>query len=282
MSTAFTRAIEQLFTAAFLSVLIRSLLVVVGLFVVLGIILEGFITSFTYPQPGLEFFAAIIAFFSIIGSMWFLIVPVTMIVAGIFLEEVAAAVEARYYPGDAPSRDLPPLRAVTVALQFTAVVVALNVVLLPTLLIGIGTIAYFICNAYLLGREYFELVALRHMRLEDAKTLRRQNRGPVWISGAMFTGLLLVPFVNLLVPLFATAFMVHIFKGLDRAADPSGMRVVSPEQGLARRRHFFGEIAILTDRAAPAFRVAGFADIAAMENQPVMGVTAKAVGDSLQ
>ena len=85
-----------------------------------------------------------------------------------------------------------------------------------------------------MGREYFELVALRHMRLEDAQVLRRENRGLVWISGGMFTVFLMIPFVNLLVPLFATAFMVHIFKGLDVrdadwASEPKGMKVMARE-----------------------------------------------------
>lgn len=215
ISEAFSLALEQLFSAPFLSVLLRSLLVVIGLFVVCGIALESFISSFVFPLPGLETLTAILAFLGILAGMWFLIVPVTMIVAGIFLEEVAAAVEERYYPDDRPGRDLPPLRALTVALQFTAVVVVINIVLLPTLIIGIGAFAYFLANSYLIGREYFELVALRHMPLDDAAKLRRDNRAVVWLSGALFTGLLLVPFVNLLVPLFATAFMVHIFKGLD-------------------------------------------------------------------
>jgi len=228
MSLAFSRAVEQLFSAPFLSVLIRSLLVVIGLFVVLGIALEALIASFVFPVPGLESLTAILAFLGILAGMWFLIVPITMIVAGVFLEEVAAAVEARYYPGDPPGRELPPLRALTVALQFTAVVVALNVALLPTLLIGVGALAYFVANAYLVGREYFELVALRHMPMEDARARRRENRGLIWLAGAIYTGLLLVPLVNLLVPLFATASMVHIFRGLVGAAAPSGMTVVSP------------------------------------------------------
>jgi uncharacterized protein involved in cysteine biosynthesis len=46
----------------------------------------------------------------------------------------------------------------------------------------------------------------------------------------MFTALLLVPLVNLLVPLFATAFMVHIFKGLDAVPAPSELTVATRGQ----------------------------------------------------
>jgi CysZ protein len=68
------------------------------------------------------------------------------------------------------------------------------------------------------------------MRLEDAQVLRRERRWLVWLSGAMFTALLLVPLVNLLVPLFATAFMVHIFKGLDAVPAPSELTVATRGQ----------------------------------------------------
>jgi CysZ protein len=224
MVQAFARALDQLFTPPFRSVLLRSLGMVIVLFVLIGIVAEAVIGTVTFPLPGLGALTAILAALTVLGGMWFLIVPVTMIVAGIFLEEIAKVVEEKYYPADPEGRDLPAMRALGVALQFTAVVVVVNVALLPTLVFGIGAIAYFIANAYLIGREYFELVALRHMPMEEAKRLRRSARGTVWLSGALFTGLLLVPFVNLLVPLFATAFMVHIFKGQQWQA-PRGLEV---------------------------------------------------------
>jgi CysZ protein len=46
--------------------------------------------------------------------------------------------------------------------------------------------------------------------------LRKANRGTVFVGGIVIAGLASVPILNLLTPLFATAFMVHLYKGLAR------------------------------------------------------------------
>ena len=67
-------------------------------------------------------------------------------------------------------------------------------------------------NGYLLGREFFELAALRHMSREEAAELRSAKGLQVFLAGLVIAGFLAVPLLNLLTPLFATAFMVHVFK----------------------------------------------------------------------
>jgi CysZ protein len=69
-------------------------------------------------------------------------------------------------------------------------------------------------NAYLLSREYFEMVAMRHMPPDDAKILRRENGPAVFLAGLVPAVFSLVPVVNLLVPLFATSFFTHFFKSV--------------------------------------------------------------------
>ena len=83
---------------------------------------------------------------------------------------------------------------------------------------GIGAIALLIANAYLLSREYFEMAAMRHMPVEEAKLLRRENSTRIFASGFIPVLLALVPLVNLTVPLFSTSYFVHIFKGLKRSS----------------------------------------------------------------
>jgi CysZ protein len=103
-------------------------------------------------------------------------------------------------------------------------VLAVNIVALLLLLIpGINVIAFYLGNGYLLGREYFELAAMRHLPLEDAKRLRKANVGYVWMCGLIIAGLASVPILNLITPIFATAFMVHIYKQL---AARGGLRLV--------------------------------------------------------
>jgi CysZ protein len=59
---------------------------------------------------------------------------------------------------------------------------------------------------------------MRHMKPAEAKSLRKANRLTVFLCGLVIAGLASVPILNLLTPLFATAFMVHIYKGLARRA----------------------------------------------------------------
>jgi CysZ protein len=69
-------------------------------------------------------------------------------------------------------------------------------------------------NGYLLGREYFELVALRHHASAQVKRERRANRYTVWGAGLIVALFAMIPVLNLLAPLFGTAFMVHVHKQL--------------------------------------------------------------------
>jgi CysZ protein len=108
--------------------------------------------------------------------------------------------------------------ALWAALRFTAVVVVVNLgVLLLVLLPGINVTAFFVANAYLLGREYFEAVAIRFLPREAVAELRNRYAAQLFVAGLLIALVLAIPVVNLLTPLFATAFMVHVFKALGRA-----------------------------------------------------------------
>ena len=97
--------------------------------------------------------------------------------------------------------------------------VAVNVLALFLLLVpGVNLIAFYIGNGYLLGREYFELAAMRHIPSAEARSLRKANRGTVFLAGLIIAGLASVPILNFLTPLFATGFMVRVFKSIARQA----------------------------------------------------------------
>ncbi len=142
-----------------------------------------------------------------------LLMPVSALFAGLFLEEVAGAVEARHYPEDTTGRDQPFVQGLWIALKFTGLLILLNILALPLYFIPIvNVVTYWGLNGYLLGREYFELVALRHRTPDDARTLRRQKKASVFFTGVGAAALASIPLVNLLTPFFATAMMVHLHK----------------------------------------------------------------------
>lgn len=147
-----------------------------------------------------------------------LVHPTVSLVASFFLERIAGAVEARDYPADPPGRDQPLLQSLLIAIRFTFVLILVNLIALPFYLVpGVNLALFWIVNGYLLGREYFELVALRHLDVEAARALRRRHRLRVFAAGVVVAGFATVPFLNLLSPLFATAFMVHTSKRIGLA-----------------------------------------------------------------
>jgi uncharacterized protein involved in cysteine biosynthesis len=71
---------------------------------------------------------------------------------------------------------------------------------------------FYAVNGYLLGREYFELVALRRVDATEAEAMRSRFRGRMFLAGLVTAFLLTVPFVNLVAPIIGTAAMVHLFE----------------------------------------------------------------------
>jgi CysZ protein len=156
---------------------------------------------------------------ALVAGSIFLVPPVTSLIAGLYLDDIAAVVERERYPADPPGRELATLPAIGVAIKFFFVVLAVNIVALFLLLVpGVNLVAFYAGNGYLLGREYFELAAMRHLAPAEARRLRKANRLTIFLSGLIIAALASVPILNLVTPLFATAFMVRIYKGLARRA----------------------------------------------------------------
>lgn len=224
MLTAAGQAFHELFTPAFRAVLLKCVAFTIGLLAVLIIGIEWTFSHFVQWPGWIETTIEWLGGFALVVGSIFLIPPVTSLVAGLYLDDIAAEVERTDYPSDPPGRELPPLQAVGLVAKFFFVVLAVNILALFLLLIpGINVIAFYLGNGYLLGREYFELAAMRHMPPDEAKQLCKANRVTVLLCGLIIAAIASVPILNLITPLFATGFMVRIFKGLSRV---SGLRAV--------------------------------------------------------
>jgi CysZ protein len=138
--------------------------------------------------------------------------PVAALFASLFLNEIASRIEARDYPGwhAHPASFARTLRA---GLKLAALIVGVDLVLLPIDigLPAVGEVVSLAANGLLLGREYFELVALRHMDLGQASQLRRSNSSAVWAAGTLIALSSMIPVINLVGPLLGTSVMVHLF-----------------------------------------------------------------------
>ena len=168
---------------------------------------------FIGPITGVEALLGWGSLFLMLGLSVFLMVPFASAFSGLFIEDIADAVEDRHYPG------LPPVTPVRLgdslvdSLNFLGLVIAANVLAL-VLYIFAGPfipVVFWAVNGWLLGREYFTLVATRRLGREGAKALRAQNSGRIWLAGILMAAPLSVPLVNMVIPVLGVATFTHLF-----------------------------------------------------------------------
>lgn len=148
----------------------------------------------------------------------------TTTIMGPMLDGVAAAVEDRHYPYLGPGRPQPVSEVIWSTLRLLGLTIAANLVALPLyavlLFTGLGVVLAIVLNGYLLGREYFELAALRRMEPAAARNQFRACLGQIWLAGIIIAFLFSVPLLNLIAPVIGTAFMTHVAETLRKRAKP--------------------------------------------------------------
>ncbi|UWP88484.1 EI24 domain-containing protein [Aliiroseovarius crassostreae] len=221
----FFRALAQLSDPRFRKVLLKGLGLTVGLLVAITwvmVTLVGFVIPDVLSLP----FVGEVSFVGGV-AMWVaallmivlsavLMVPVAGAFTGLFLDEVADAVEARHYPHLAPNAAQPISAAIRESLGFFGVIVGVNLVAL-ILFFFVGPLApilFYAVNGYLLGREYFTMAAMRRMEREAAHALRKRHNTQIWIAGILMAVPLSIPLVNLLIPILGAATFTHMFQRL--------------------------------------------------------------------
>ena len=215
--SAASAAVGQLLSPPFRAVLWKALGLTVAMLVAAWFVLEIAVSTFLAPVLGpwpwvTTALAWLLGAGLLVGAP-FLIAPVSSVFAGIFLDDVSEAVERRHYGEAAVGRALPLARSLAIAARFLGLVVVANLAALVLFLaLGLGVVVFFVANGYLLGREYFQFAALRHVGDAEARRLRREHGATIFLAGMMIAAVLSVPVVNLLTPLFAAALMVHVFK----------------------------------------------------------------------
>lgn len=151
-------------------------------------------------------------FFVLILSV-FLMVPVASAFTGLFLDDVADAVEARHYPAFASAPRAGLWAGLTEAVQYFGLLLGLNLLGLAVFALsgGVGILVLWAINGFLLAREYFTMIALRRMSRADAAELRKRYGLRLWVAGALMAVPLSVPVVNLFVPVIGAAVFTHLF-----------------------------------------------------------------------
>jgi len=231
MLDAAAKAIIQLFSPPLRAVLWKSIGLALALIIVVGIALDRLIvhlvgaggtsveTSFgphaQLPVDAIAWLLSVAAGLGIVVGSVMLMPAVTAFVASFFADQIAAEVEREQYPADPPGQALPLWLAISEGGKTALLAIVIYLFAAPLLLFaGFGAVIFFLATAYILGREYFELAAMRFRPPQDAKALRKRHAATVYIGGLFIAAFVSVPIVNLATPLFAMAFMVHLHKRL--------------------------------------------------------------------
>ncbi|BBU61108.1 cysteine biosynthesis protein [Methylosinus sp. C49] len=213
-------AARQIFSPPFRNVLLKSL----GLtFVLLALAWTGLDkTALSFLTADNYWLRAVVTFATgagLVVGLSFLIAPISILVAGFFLDDLADVVEEEIDPHGPRGRPLPAGQAMVMALRFALVSAGVNLVALLLLLVpGVNAIVFVLANAYLFGREYFAFAATRYCSLEEARELTRRHATTLFLAGLFIAGFVAVPGLNLFTPLFGVAFMVRLHKRLTAPA----------------------------------------------------------------
>lgn len=227
MFTALTKAFAQLDDPRLQRILLWSVGLALGVLLGLGVLLWFVVVQLhLFSWAWLETLVEWGSGFAIAILMVLLFPAAVSATIGLFLEAVAAAVEGRHYPGLASPRAQSIHEAIVSGLKFALVAILLNLAVLPVYIVGIflpplNFFVFYGLNGYLLGREYYETVALRRLDARSAGEVRRRNSWRVFLGGVVITLMLTVPIFNLIAPVIATAFMVHIFESIRRGEAPA-------------------------------------------------------------
>jgi CysZ protein len=229
MIDAAVKALAQMFTPSLRSVLMKAAGLALILIVIVGIVLQRLLSSLAQhgatwaeqttgfaPHAAWEALAwvlSIMAGLGIVTGALFLMPAIAAFIGSFFVDEIAEAVERDYYPAEPAGRAQPFFRALIEGLKITWLALLVYFCALPFIFFaGLGVIILFLANSYLLGREYFELAAMRFRPPFEAKAMRKANASYIFLTGMVIAVFVSIPVVNLATPVFAMAFMVHIHK----------------------------------------------------------------------
>ena len=223
MIEAFFLSLGQLLDPRIARVFLKSIALTVVLFAAAGVglwysmhALEGRTAEWMGAPPS-GWVADILTILIFFTAWWLLFRAIAIAVIGIFGDEVVAAVEVKHYPAaHAQARDVPLGRSVAMGVGSAARLIAVNLLLSPVyimlLVTGLGTaVAFFLANAWLLGRDLGDMVAARHLPYRDLPDWRRRTGLRRFVLGSVGTGLFLVPLVNLIAPVLSAAMATHAF-----------------------------------------------------------------------
>ncbi len=230
----FLKAIEQLGDPRFRRVLLigigLTLLLLAAIYAIFMMALSLVLPeSFTIPWIGTITWVDNLVSWASIPLMLllsaFLMVPVASAFTALFLDDVADAVEDKHFPQLSKAPRASFMTGLKDSARFLGVIVLANIsaLLLYVFFIPFAPFIFWALNGFLLGREYFQLIALRRLSPAAARAMRRRYSVTIWIAGALMAVPLSFPVINLLVPVLGAATFTHLFHRLHNEPPRDGL-----------------------------------------------------------
>jgi uncharacterized protein involved in cysteine biosynthesis len=223
--TSFFKAVAQLPDPRFRSVLWRGIALTIALLfgIYAGLLwLVEWLTAEPITLPGVgevTWIGDLLSWGSlgvVLLMSIFLMVPVASAITSLFLDEVAQAVEDQHYPA---LRSVPPVSfwdGLRDTVNFLGVLILANIFafFLYAIFPFAAFFIFYALNGFLLGREYFQLAAMRRIGREAAKELRQKHQSTIWVAGCLMAVPLSFPLVNLVIPILGAATFTHLYHAL--------------------------------------------------------------------
>lgn len=190
----------------------RSAAYALGVLLVLTLTLSGLLTSLTFVSayPWLDALAHALAAVSVLVAAVLAFPATVMAVAGLYIDDMAQIIEHEQRPAVISGKALPLTASLVFSLKTLVKALGLNLLLLPLLFVPVvNIIAYVGLNGYLVSREYTLFAAMRHMEEAAARVFFKTHKAAIMRSGVVLGALMLIPVVNLMVPVVATITMTR-------------------------------------------------------------------------
>jgi uncharacterized protein involved in cysteine biosynthesis len=191
------KALRNLLLPGILKVLFVCLLAYMACFSALAWIFSAMINHYTGVTGSQGWLTHIASSFGgmFIAHLFFpLLYPILI---SFFDDRIADIIEHEDYP------QLPPAKG-------------LNILCLPLYILFnvFSAPIYFTLNGYLLGTQFFRIVAGRRVTVAEAESLHRKSRHSILMIGIAISFFATVPVINFVVPLLGIAAMLHLFHAL--------------------------------------------------------------------
>ena len=193
-----------------------SLSIIMVLWQGLITVAESYLTSWSWIQwlsDNISFFPW--SSFTLLGIVFILFPNIMMGVQFVLSDWVIAIIEKKHY-NQIPKNEQSIITAMKQSAIFSARMLGYNIVLLPIYLIlmflpPLSIIVYCIINGWLFAKEYLYTVGGRYNTPETLPKHWKRARFSLIMYGTVLAGALIIPVVNLFVPIIGLIGVVHLW-----------------------------------------------------------------------